>query len=250
MTPSTPNPPRDASNWAQPVDKLKVGSISADAVNLNVEGKHLTGPLKGFGQMWQKTYWVRLSGSNVTPAEVIKVWKAEFPNFWPRGNQFYAPLTSIQPGEVAVLNLAGPGGVTGPGGAPVISTGVMVIYADDVSFSFMTPEGHILAGMITFSAHEEDACTVAQVQALIRAYDPLFELTFRLGIGHKTEDDFWQAALRSLAARFGVNGYPQQRTTLVDPRVQWSQAKNIWHNAGIRTALYMPVMLAKKVFRR
>jgi hypothetical protein len=232
------------------VGKLKVGDVPAEAINLNVEGKQLTGPLKGFGQMWQKTYWVRLSGCTSTPQELITVWKAEFPNFWPTGNQFYAPLTSIQPGEVAVLNLAGPGGVTGPGGMPVISTGVMVIYADDVSFSFMTPEGHILAGMITFSAYEEDGCAVAQVQALIRAYDPLFELTFRLGIGHKTEDDFWQATLRSLAARFGVNGHPQQRTTLVDPRVQWSEAKNLWHNAGIRTALYLPVALVKRLIRR
>ena len=28
----------------------------------------------------------------------------------------------------------------------------MVIYADDESFSFMTPQGHMFAGMITFSA--------------------------------------------------------------------------------------------------
>ena len=49
---------------------------------------------------------------------------------------------------MAVLNLAGPGGVTAPGGLPVISTGVMVIYADDVSFTFMTPEGHPMAELI------------------------------------------------------------------------------------------------------
>ena len=244
-TPNTPQP-RDAGNWAQPVDKLKTTGIPSSAVNLNVDGKHLTGPLKGFGQMWQKTYSVRLSGATVTPAEVIKVWKAEFPNFWPKGNRFYAPLTSIEPGEVAVLNLSV------PGGPPVtaISTGIMVIYADDVSFSFMTPEGHPLAAMITFSAHEDEGATVAQVQALIRPNDPMFEMMFRLGVGHKGEDEFWQATLRSLAARFGVSGHPQQRTMLVDPRVQWSEAKNIWHNAAIRTALYIPIALAKKVFKR
>jgi hypothetical protein len=244
-TPSNPQP-RDSGNWAQPVDKLKATGIPSGAMNLNVDGRHLTGPLKGFGQMWQKTYSVRLSGATVTPAEVIKVWKAEFPNFWPKGNRFYAPLTSIAPGEVAVLNLSV------PGGPPVtaISTGIMVIYADDVSFTFMTPEGHPLAGMITFSAHEDEGATVAQVQALIRPNDPMFEMMFRLGVGHKGEDEFWQATLRSLAARFGVSGHPQQRTMLVDPRVQWSEAKNIWHNAAIRTALYMPIALTKKVFRR
>jgi hypothetical protein len=231
----------DARNaaWAKPVDRLKVAGVSPEAMNLNVEGRRLTGPVKGFGQMWQKTYSVRLSGLSATPAEVISAWKANFPKFWPKGNRFYAPLTNMQPGDVAVLNLAGPGGITAPGGTPVISTGVMVIYSDDESFSFMTPEGHILAGLITFSAYEDEGAPVAQVQVLIRAYDPLFELAFRLGVGHKSEDDFWKATLMGLAAHFGVQGDVKQKTTLVDPRVQWSEAKNVWHNAAIRTALYL-----------
>ncbi|MGQ0603800.1 MAG: hypothetical protein ACT4QE_19130 [Anaerolineales bacterium] len=234
--------------WAKPVGKLKVSPVAAGGINLNVEGKQLTGPLKGFGQMWQKTYSVRLTGADVTPQAVVKVWQAEFPNFWPTGNRIYAPLTGLQPGGVAVLNLAGPGGMTAPGGGPLISTGIMVIYADDESFSFMTPEGHIFAGMITFSAHEDEGATVAQIQALIRANDPLYELGCRVGVVHKTEDDFWQATLRSLAARFGVNGQPQQRNVLVDPRIQWSAAGNVWHNSAIRTALYLPVALARRMF--
>ncbi len=251
MTEPAPNPaPRDAGQWARPVDKLNLSGVQAGGIRLNVEGRHLTGPIRGFGQMWQKTYWVRLPGAAAAPADVIAVWKAEFPNFWPKGNRFYGPLTGIRPGEVAVLNLAGPGGVTAPGDTPVIATGIMVIFADDVSFSFMTPEGHILAGLITFSAHTDEGATVAQVQALIRTMDPLYELMFRVGIGHKTEDDFWLATLRSLAARFGVNGLPQLRSALVDPRVQWSEAKNVWQNAAIRTGLYLPVALLKKVFRR
>jgi hypothetical protein len=78
----------------------------------------------------------------------------------------------------------------------------------------------------------------------------LFESLFRLGIGHPGEDRFWQSTLRGLAARFGVNGEPQQRTVLVDPRLQWSEARNLWHNAAIRSALYMPVAIARKVLRR
>ena len=101
-----------------------------------------------------------------------------------------------------MLNLAGPGGINRAGGGPMISTGIMVIYADDESFSFMTPEGHMFAGMITFSASREEQDTVAQIQALVRASDPLYELTFRLGVGHKMEDDFWMQTLRNLAAYF------------------------------------------------
>ncbi len=239
---------RDAS-WAKPVSRLVTADLPKGAVNLNVAGRQVVGPLQGFGQLWQKTYQVRLSGAGVTPAQAIQVWKENFPSFWPPGNKFFGPLTGIKPGEVAVLNLAGPGGLSGPGGVPVISTGVLVIYADDESFSFMTPQGHMFAAIITFSAYDDEG-TVVQVQALVRANDPLYELSFRLGFGHQAEDEFWQQTLKNLAAHFGVNGQVQQKVTLVDARVQWSQAGNIWHNAAIRTAFYMPVALVRKAFSR
>lgn len=239
------------ASWALPVSKLKTEDVPREAVNLNVDGRRLAGPLKGFGQMWQKTYSVRLPGVKQSPAEIINAWKKNFGSFWPKGNRFYGSVIGIAPGEVALLNLAGPGGVTGPGGAPLISTGVLVIYADDVSFSFMTPEGHMFAGMITFSADEEADGPVVQIQVLIRANDPIYELGCRLGVVHKTEDVHWHTTLTNLAAHFGVqNARIEQKNILVDPRLQWSEAKNIWHNAAVRTALYMPVALVKKMFKR
>jgi hypothetical protein len=255
MTEEQPNPAESSAGkhdeaWAAPVSRLSFSTTPAGAVGINVDGRQLTGPLNGFGQLWQKTYKVRLSGAAVSPVELIRVWKANFPSFWPKGNHFYSSLTSIQPGDVALLNLAGPGGMTAPGGLPLISTGVMVIYADDVSFSFMTPQGHMFAAMITFSADEEEGATVAQIQALVRASDPFYELIFRLGFGHRMEDDFWRQTLQNLALRFGVNGQVQQQVTCLDARVQWAEAKNIWHNAAIRTALYTPVAVTRKLFRR
>jgi hypothetical protein len=229
--------------WAKPIDKLKVSTIPKEAMNLNVEGRQLTGPLRGFGQMWQKTYTVRLSGSTVTPTELIQVWKENFPRFWPQRNYFYGSLTGIAPGEVAVLNLAAPAGMS-------LSTGVLVIYVDDESFSFMTPQGHQFAGMITFSAHEEDSVTEAQIQALIRASDPMYEIGCRLGLVHRMEDDFWHGTLKALAAHFGVTGHIVQQVTCVDTKVQWAMAGNIWHNAAIRTALYTPVHLVRRALRR
>jgi len=246
MTDPEPTPTREQTNWAKTPGPLHTGAVQAGAINLNVEGRRLTGPLKGFGQMWQKTYTVRLAGAPQTPQEVIAVWKAEFPNFWPAGNHFFKHGAGIQPGEVAVLNLAAPGGPP----VTLISTGIMVIYADDLSFSFMTPEGHILAGLITFSAYEGEDGPVAQIQCLIRPSDPFFEMMFRVGIGHKGEDNFWRATLRTLAARLGVSGDPTLETILVDPRVQWSQAGMIWKNAAIRTGLYLPVALVKRLFGR
>jgi hypothetical protein len=247
MPKSEPVQTTHVETWATPVGKLKMGARPGEAVNLNVDGRRLTGPLKGFGQMWQKTYSVRLGQSAYTPAAIINEWKKNFGSFWPQGNHFYGSVAGIAPGDVALLNLAGPGGMTGPGGAPMISTGIMVIYADDVSFSFMTPEGHIFAGMITFSAADDEGETMAQVQVLVRANDPIYEVGCRLGVIPKTEDAHWHATLTNLAKHLGVaDPKVAQKNVLVDPRLQWGEAKNIWHNAAVRTGLYMPITLMKK----
>lgn len=243
MTTSASNTPQEGT-WAKPVDRLQVGDIAAEAVNLNVQGKHLAGPLKGFGQLWQKTYRMRLHGAQVSPQQLIARWRANFSTYWPEGNRLYASSTGIAPGEVGVLNLKGPGGMP-------LSTGIFVIYADDVSFSFMTPEGHMFAGMITFSAEEDEGTTLAQVQALVRANDPVYEMSFRLGFGHKAEDKFWADTLRNLAADFGAAGVAvEQKNILVDARVQWGEAGNVWHNAAIRTTLNAPVRAMQRIAGR
>ena len=175
---------RDATNWAKKVSTLNVSDAPEGAINLNVEGRRLTSPIQGFGKMWQKTYQVRLPAERVAPTELIATWKQRFPEFWPEGNAFYGPLTGIEPGDVALLNMALPGKMK-------LSTGVMVLYADEESFTLMTPQGHLFAGWITFSALEVDGETVAQAQVLMRASDPIFELTRldeAVGI-HETESD-------------------------------------------------------------
>jgi hypothetical protein len=223
--------------WAKPVSQLKVGELPTDALNLNVQDMQLSGPAHGFGQMWKKNYHIFFEGASPAPAEVIVEWREHFSEFWPKGNRFFSSAATITPGDVAVLNLAGPRGAKMPGGMPLISTGILVIYSDDESFSFMTSEGHIFAGLITFSAERQANQTVAQIQAFVRANDPLYELLMRLGMS-RGEDEFWLATLKNLAAHFGAAGEPMQETILIDPSVRWSEAKNIWHNAAIRTMLY------------
>jgi hypothetical protein len=234
--------PRDAAYWAAVVSTLKATDVPADAVLLNVNGRRVVGPLQGFGQMWQKTYWVHLLGASATPAVIIKTWKQEFPTFWPRGNRFYAPLTGIAPGEVAALTLRMPGAIK-------LSTGVLVLYADDESFTLMTPQGHVLAGWITFSAYEEDGVPIAKAQLLIRGNDPLYEIGLRLG-GHRQEDKFWEHTLTALATRFGVRAPVERQVVCLDPRLQWSQAGNIWQNAAVRTLLYTLTTPLRALYRR
>jgi hypothetical protein len=250
---TTPEPPdqpridqtvaRDAAYWAKLVPTLKVGEVPAEALNLNVTGRRAVGPVQGFGQMWQKTYRIQL-GTAATPVEVIRVWKERFATFWPERNWFYGPLTGIAPGEVAVLNLTMPGGLR-------LSTGVLVLYADEECFTLMTPEGHQFAGWITFSAFEEEGATVAQAHVLARANDPLYELGFMVGF-LRVEDRFWTHTLKSLAAHFGVEGEVQRTAVRLDRKRQWSKAGNIRYNAFIRSALYTtaaPVRRLSKTVR-
>ena len=197
-----------------------------------VEGKRLVGPVQGFGKLWQKTYSVRLDGVDTSPAAVIAAWREGFGSFWPKGNDFYPPLTGLDPGEVALLSAAGPARMK-------FKTGVMVLYADEVSFTLMTPEGHMFAGWITFSAFEKGDGVVAQAQVLMRAQDPIGELGLTFG-GHGKENKFWEQTLSALAASLGVER-PQvaTQTVCVDRKRQWSRAKNVRHSVAIRSTLHM-----------
>jgi hypothetical protein len=227
--------PRDAANWAAKVDRLKVSP--RDGVRgTNVAGRRLTGPVQGFGKMWQKTYRMSIPAA-VTPQQAIATWKARFPEFWPEGNRFAGALAGISPGDVALLDLAIGGGVK-------LSTGVFVLYADEESFTLMTPQGHMFAGWITFSAERGGDATIVSAEVLMRANDPLYEIAMTFG-GHRKEDIFWAQTLTALGERLGVAGITvDTRSVCVDPRRQWRHAGNVWHNSMARSmaqALAAPV---------
>jgi hypothetical protein len=94
----------------------------------------------------------------------------------------------------------------------------------------MTPQGHPASAWITFSAYEEDGDTIAQIQVLMRANDPIYEAGFRL-LGSRGEDYLWKHTLTSLAAHFDVKAPVLMQQKCLDPKVQWSEAKNVWQNA-------------------
>ncbi|MGH3193684.1 MAG: hypothetical protein ACRDPY_34750 [Streptosporangiaceae bacterium] len=267
METQTPGPAtRDAASWAAHVERLAV-QRRAGVRGSNVDGRRLAGPVQGFGKMWRKTYRCDI-GTAATPERVIAEWREHFGEFWPRGSRFAPGLAGIRPGEVALIDV----GVAR--GAPKVSTGVLVLYSDDTSFTFLTPQGHQFAGLITFSAAQiaqaaetaesgENGVSAArsgaggtqiEVEALIRAGDPVYEVAMILG-GHRQEDRFWEQAVATLARHLGA-ARPVVTTTMtcVDSRRQWRRWANLRHNAAIRStlqALAAPVTgLVRRAARR
>ncbi len=235
--------------WITDAESRPLTDLPAQCLELNVRGHTVTSAVGGFGQMWEKKYTLNLADVAVTPGQVVQYWKDHFGDLWPKGNHFYGPPGGFSPGDTAVLNLAGPGGITAPGGLPVIATGIRVIYADDTSFAFVPLQGHMLCGLITFSAFDAGG-TTAQVHVLVRTSDPVFELSYWLGFGHSMEDTFWDKILRSLGAHFASRGVPRLEAGVADRRLQWREFGNLRRNAALSTAAYVALSPLRWIVRK
>lgn len=224
---------QDPPDRPTPVERGPAASdpLPADALPVNVEGRKSAQPDDGFGKLWHKRFRVRLTGAQATPAAVIRTWREHFGTFWPEGHRFYRPLTGLQPGEIALIDLGMPAGTR-------LSTGVVVQDVSATSFSFATAPGHTFAARITFSANAEAGATVAQAEMWLRASDPLYEIGLPLG-GDRRDDQFWITTLRNLAAHFGVSATPEMEKACLDPRRKWRNATNIVDNAYLRTGWHV-----------
>ena len=194
--------------------------------------------------MWQKTYRVQLRGVERAPERVLADWQENFAAFQPPMNRFHLPESGFNPGEVALID-------SDLAKVPMVSTGVMVLYRDAESFTFMTPEGHPEAGWITFSVSaDDDSLVTAQIQSLARAADPLYEFGFRI-FGSRMQEGIWRHVLTQLAGYYGLEMPISVDSQRVDNRLQWNKAGNIWQNAQIRTALHTattPVRVIRSKF--
>ena len=225
------------SGWARNVDRIDIVDSPAGAFAANLDDRMVMSPLQGFGQLWQRTYRVRMAGTSLTAAEVMATWKQEFPRFQPAQNRFRPTEAGVAPGAMVYIDSSL---MQGPAVAAMteVESGVLVIYADDVSFTVMTPEGFPVSGWNTFSVHEDEGVLVAQVQGLERANDPIYEFGYRFLGGEKQQDKTWTHVLRSLASYHGVQAEVELVKRLIDPRLQWANAGNVWQNAAIRTLLF------------
>ena len=98
---------------------LAVGHATAGAKTWGITGRRLTGPMQGFGRLWQRTYTCPI-GLAATPQEAIAAWRAHFGDFWPGKSRFYGALEGINPGDVAPISV-------NTGAGLKLSTGVLVL---------------------------------------------------------------------------------------------------------------------------
>jgi pyruvate/2-oxoglutarate dehydrogenase complex dihydrolipoamide dehydrogenase (E3) component/anti-anti-sigma regulatory factor len=222
----------DTRYWAKPVMQLKATHRPKEARSLNVDGHSAVSPVNGFGQLWQKTYRLHVAEPAIAPEQAIAALKQNFPALQPWYNRFFPSLAGIQPGEIVLFDSLTPAGP--------VSTGVVVLYADERSFTFITPQGHPECGMVSFSAYEAGGGIVAEILGLARASDPIYEAGLRI-IGSKVQVRIWTHVLTSLAAYLGVPAHITAESTCVDSQTRWSQIGNIWRNAQIRTLVHEPV---------
>lgn len=231
-----PDPGSDTPS--EPISAVISDPLPGEALAENVEGRAVTDPDDGFGKLWHKQFWIRLEGVDVTPEGLVKNWKDRYTEFWPKGSHLYQPSGGLEEGDTAAADLAMIGGTR-------VGTGIRVIDEQPTSFTFATLEGHTLAGTITFSGKKDGDVTVAHVDVLMRASDPIYEIGMPLG-GHHHENNFWKASLRALARSYGIEAEPESKTECLDKRRKWANATNITENAFLHTAAY----LVARPFRR
>ncbi|HEX6254493.1 MAG TPA: hypothetical protein VFZ70_01660 [Euzebyales bacterium] len=232
-TPPTDRAGRPKAGRWSPSSRISFSGRPEGALVRNVADLDLTSPIQGFGKLWRKTYQVPLDGAALTPEQVVAIWKAEFATFWPRTAHIYGGEEVVTVGDSMLINI-------GIGPLVLWSTGVVVLYEDDRSFTFMTPERHSFAGWITFSVDRDGAgdAPTATIDVLIRTSDPFYELLMPLG-GHRGEDWQWRTVLRNLAARVGAGGArPTMTRICVDHSRQWRYWRNLRANSMVRTTLY------------
>lgn len=222
------SPDHGPANTSEQISAVISDPLPQEALAENVVGRDVTAVEDGFGKLWRKRFWIRLSGTSVTPEGLIDVWTKRYTEFWPKGSHLYQPPEGLSTGDIAAADLAMIGGTR-------VGTGIIVINDTDTSFSFATLQGHTFCGTITFSAAEEDGATVARVDVLLRASDPIYEIGMPLG-GHQHENKFWESSLRALAKYAGIEAQPGMEMEVLDSKRQWRNATNVVHNAFLHTA--------------
>ena len=124
-----------------------------------------------------------------------------------------------------------------PGSPVKFSTGVMVLYADDESFTFMNPEGHALSAWITFSAYRDGDVTIAQAQALERTVRPVRRAGIHARRATGMNSRFWLQTLATWPATSVSRPRPSRpRSCASTSAASGGTPRNVRNSATLRSA--------------
>jgi hypothetical protein len=214
------------AGWAPLVERIKVTEKPEGAMLRNMDNRRLQPQINVFGKMWQKTFWLMIDKPELTPKDVITKLMQNFVVFQIPENFFYPTSKGLSPGALVFIDSKTPGGI--------VSTGIYVLYVDDTSFTYITPQGHPEAGWITFSAREQDEKIRLQIQGLVRAADPFYELAYAIA-GQAFQEKIWLNVLTQMAKHLAIEDNGQMVKYKPADNWQCCRAGNIWYNAQIRT---------------
>jgi anti-anti-sigma regulatory factor len=213
------------AGWAPYRGRIQVTEKPKGAFAKNMDNRSVQAQICGFGKMWQKTFWLIIDKPDLSPGHVIKTLMQNFVSFQIPENFFYPTSKGLTPGALVFIDSFTPGGI--------VSTGVYVLYVDDTSFTYITPQGHPEAGWITFSAKEQDGKIRMQIQGLVRTSDPFYEIAYAIA-GQALQEKIWLNVLTQVAKHFGVEDNGQMVKYKPADDLQWSRWSNIWYNAQLR----------------
>ncbi len=213
------------AGWAPYIERIKVTERPEGALIRNMDNRRLQPQIKGFGKMWQKTFWLTIDKPEFTPKDIILKLMQNFVVFQIPENFFYPTSKGLSPGALVFIDSKTPGGI--------VSTGIYVLYVEDTSFTYITPQGHPEAGWITFSAKEEDGKIRLQIQGLVRASDPFYEIAYAIA-GQAFQEKIWLNVLTQMAKHLEIEDNGQMVKYKPAGNWQWGKAGNIWYNAQLR----------------
>jgi hypothetical protein len=151
----------------------------------------------GAGPLFHRRYRARISGSGMSPAELVgsmtesldRVSPSEFAHFEKEGEED----GTLEVGDEYVVRMAGPW--DGP---------VRVIRREPASFRLVTLPGHLEAGQIEFRAREEDDRIVFEIESWARSSDRLTDLLYaHLRMSKEVQLHMWVSTLERIVELSG-----------------------------------------------
>ena len=191
-----------------------------------------SGPSRASGSCGRRPTGCALDGVESTPRRWSRPGGANFPAYWPKGNDFYPSLTGVEPGEVALIKLGGPAGMKSQDGRDGALLRRRVLHADDAARATCSPAGSRSRRTTRRRDSRPDAGADARAGSARR--DRPDDGRPRQGEQVLGADTGEPRAQPRRSRRRGA-----RRWCCVDRKRQWSRAANVRHSVAIRSTLHM-----------